>query len=139
MMLPIAVGIALAIGLAVLATSSGLDRDRAYYPVVLIVIAWYYVLFAVISGSMQALLLESVVMVAFTTVAVIGFRSNLWLAAAGIAAHGVFDSVHDRLIANAGVPGWWPAFCGSIDVAIALYAAWLLAFRRQAARDRRDN
>ncbi len=134
MTLPIVVGIALAIGLAVLATSSGLDRDRAYYPVVLIVIAWYYVLFGVMSGSMQALLLESAVMVAFTTVALIGFRSNLWLAAVGILAHGVFDAVHGRIIANAGVPGWWPAFCGSIDVGIALYAVWLLASARRRAR-----
>src|SRR5688572_21178034 len=106
MMLPVVVGIALAIGLAVLATSSGLDRDRAYYPVVLIVIAWYYVLFAVISGSMRALLLESIAMVVFTALALIGFRSNLWLVAAGIAAHGVFDAVHGRIITNAGVPGW---------------------------------
>jgi hypothetical protein len=39
----------------------GFDRDRALYPTVLIVIASYYVLFAAMSGSVQTVLLESIV------------------------------------------------------------------------------
>jgi hypothetical protein len=131
MILPIVVGIGLAIGVAIVAKTSGLDRDRAYYPVMLIVIAWYYILFAVMSGSMRALLLESIPMVAFTAVALIGFRRNLWLVAGGLAAHGVFDTVHGQIITNTGVPGWWPAFCASIDIAIGLYALCQLAPERR--------
>jgi hypothetical protein len=134
MTLPIGIGIAVAAGLAVLATSSGLDRDRAYYPVMLIVVASYYVLFATMGGSTRALLLELAVMAAFTAVAVAGFRGNLWLAVSGLAAHGLFDVVHERIITNAGMPAWWPAFCSSIDIAAAIYAAWLLASRRPAQR-----
>jgi hypothetical protein len=126
MSLPIVAGIVLAIGVAVMAKSSGLDRDRAYYPVMLIVIAWYYMLFAVMSGSMRAIVLESIPVAAFTAVALFGFRRNLWLVAAGVAAHGVFDTVHGQIITNSGVPGWWPPFCASIDIAIGLYALWQL-------------
>ena len=53
---------------AVFARLVGLDRDRAFYPTVLIVIASTYVLFAVMGGSMHALMIESIAMTAFISV-----------------------------------------------------------------------
>jgi hypothetical protein len=73
-----AIGIVLALTVAVFARSVGFDRDRAYYPTVLIVIASYYVLFAVMGGSMRAVILESIVMSAFLGVAVLGFAFDVW-------------------------------------------------------------
>ena len=61
-MLPYVVGIVLSVGVALFARWVGFDRDRAFYPTVLIVVASYYVLFAVMSGSVQTVLLESIVM-----------------------------------------------------------------------------
>ena len=52
-MLPYVVGVVLSIGVALFARWVGFDRDRAFYPTVLIVIASYYVLFAVMSGSVE--------------------------------------------------------------------------------------
>ena len=60
-MVALMVGALLALGVGLLATGSGLDRDRAFYPVVTIVIASYYALFAVMGESSHALLLESLV------------------------------------------------------------------------------
>ena len=54
-MLPYVVGIVLSIGVALFARFVRLDRDRAFYPTVMIVIASYYVLFAAMSGSVQTL------------------------------------------------------------------------------------
>ena len=34
------------------------------------------------------------------------------------------------LVANPGVPDFWPAFCGAYDVTAAAYLAWLLASGR---------
>jgi hypothetical protein len=62
----------------------------------------------------------------FIAAAAIGFRSSLWVVALALAAHGVFDLVHSRVISNPGVPAWWPAFCGAYDVTAAAYLAWLL-------------
>lgn len=124
--MPYAIGIGLAIVTALLCKVAGFDRDRAIYPVILIVIAWYYVLFAVMGGSDRALSLEVLVMLAFTLVAVLGFAFNLWWVAAAMAGHGVFDWFHDRLITNPGVPAWWPAFCLAIDVGLSAWLAWLL-------------
>ena len=105
------------------------DRDRAFYPTALVVIAWYYILFAAMAGSRSALLGESVQLVVFTTIAVVGFRTNLWWVAIGIAGHGAFDAVHGYLVTNPGMPPWWPAFCGTIDVLLGAILGWLL-YRR---------
>jgi hypothetical protein len=124
--MPYLAGIVLALTVSGLATLVGLDRDRAFYPTLLMVIAAYYVLFAVMGGSGHALGMETVVMTGFLLVAVIGFRKSLWLVVAGLAAHGIFDFLHGHVVANPGVPAWWPAFCLTYDVTAAAFLAWLL-------------
>ena len=129
-----AIGLVLALAVSVFARSVGLDRDRAFYPTVLIVVGAFYVLFAVMGGSTRALLLELMVMALFLCAAVVGFKFNLWLVAAGLAAHGVFDFLHGYILTNPGVPEWWPAFCGAYDVAAAGVLAWLVWSSRIAPR-----
>ena len=65
--------------------------------------------------------------------AVAGFQKNLWLAAVGLAGHGVFDFVHHLFIRNPGVPEWWPGFCGSFDVLAGGVLALLLMQRSRVA------
>ena len=126
MFMPAAIGIVLSASVALFARKVGLDRDRAFYPTVMIVIASYYVLFAAMSGSVQTVLLESVVMSLFAIAAVVGFKSSAWIVVAALAGHGVFDAVHGYLIENAGMPAWWPAWCLAYDVGAAAGLAWLL-------------
>jgi hypothetical protein len=106
------------------AVTSGFDRDRAFYPTVLIVIASYYALFAVMGASRYStLVIEIAVGLVFAVFAVLGFKKSMWLAAAGIAGHGFFDFfVHHALVTNPGMPVWWPGFCGTIDFVIG---GWL--------------
>jgi len=118
--------VVLALTVGLLATGAGLDRDRAFYPVVMIVIASYYVLFAVMGATTYALVLESLVGAVFLAVAVSGFRSSLWVVVVALAAHGVFDLSHGIIISNPGVPSWWPEFCLTYDVTASAYLAWLL-------------
>ena len=125
-MLPYVVGTVLSIGVALFARQVGFDRDRAFYPTVLIVVASYYVLFAAMSGSIQALVLESAVMILFVIAAVIGYKGSAWIVVGALAGHGLQDAVHGHLIANAGVPAWWPAWCLAYDVGAAGALAWLL-------------
>lgn len=119
------VGIVLAVAVSIFARLVGLDRDRAFYATVLIVVGSLYVLFAVMSGSMHALAVELIGMSVFAACAVVGFRKNMWLVVAGLAGHGVFDFFHAGLVSNPGVPVWWPAFCGSYDVVAAACLAWI--------------
>ena len=125
--MPYMIGLVLAVAVGSYATALRLDRDRAFYPTVMMVIAFYYVLFAVIGGSRRALVVESLIAGVFVLAASLGFRSNLWLLVAALAAHGVIDVFHARLVDHPGVPAWWPAWCGAYDVAAACYLAWRLA------------
>jgi hypothetical protein len=120
------IGVSLALGVGVLFTTLRLDRDRAFYPTVTIVIASYYILFAVMGASTRTVVLESLAGAVFLLLAVYGFRSSLWLVVAALAAHGIFDLVHGAAISNPGVPTWWPEFCLGFDVTAAVYLAWLL-------------
>ncbi len=47
------VGAGLALAIAALASCAGFDRGRAFYPTLMVVIASYYGLFAVMGGSIQ--------------------------------------------------------------------------------------
>jgi hypothetical protein len=117
------VGLILSVAAAGFATAIGLDRERAFYPTVLIVIASYYVLFAVMGGSSRALLVEIIVASGFLVSAVLGFKRSLWFVVAAIVGHGVFDFVHHWLVENPGVPGWWPGFCLTFDVVLGVWLA----------------
>lgn len=125
-----AVGIAAAAAVGLFATVIGFDKDRSFYPVVLIVIATLYLLFAVMAGSPGALAAEAIPSLAFVTMAAVGFRRSPWLVVAGLALHGVFDFFHPAVIANPGVPVWWPGWCLSYDVVAAAYLAVLILVRR---------
>jgi hypothetical protein len=130
-----AIGIVLALALTTGATVVGFDRDRVFYPAVLIVIAAYYILFAAIDGSTAVVIKESLVAGGFVLAAVIGFKTRLWLVAAAIAGHGIFDLVHSFLIDNPGVPHWWPGFCMAFDVTAGIYFAVLLSRRSRLSRN----
>lgn len=117
------IGLILSVAVAGFATAIGFDRERAFYPTVLIVIASYYVLFAVMGGSSRALLVEIIVATGFLVFAVIGFKRSLWFAVAAIVGHGVFDFVHHWFVDNPGVPVWWPGFCLTFDVVLGVWLA----------------
>jgi hypothetical protein len=129
------IGLGLAVAVCVFARVSGFDRERVFYPTVVLVVAHYYVLFAVMGSSTPVIALESVVAAAFLGLATIGFKKNLWLTVAALAGHGVFDFFHHLLIRNPGVPVWWPGFCLSFDVLAAGFLAVLL-MRRSAFASR---
>jgi len=129
--MPVAVGIGLAAVVGVFAHIVGFDRDRAFYATVLTVVGSYYVLFAVVAGGGRDLVAEIAFFAVFAALAVIGFRGSLWIVAAGLALHGVFDFFRNSLLVGRGVPAWWPAFCGAYDVMAALGLATLLLVQRR--------
>jgi hypothetical protein len=130
--------VAVILGLVVagFAAMSGFDRDRASYPTVLIVVASYYPLFAVMGASRPSLETEIAVGLVFSVFAVLGFKKTMWLAAAGIAGHGFCDFfVHPALVANPGMPVWWPGFCGTIDIVLGGWLAIRLLEARRKPND----
>jgi len=124
--MPYVIGIVVSLAVAVFARVVGFDRDRAFYPTVVIVVASYYLLFAAMSGSVRTVLLEMIPVAAFIMAAVAGFRSSPWIVVGALAGHGIFDAFHGHVIENSGVPVWWPAWCLAYDVGAAVWYAWLI-------------
>ena len=120
------IGVVLALGISTGATAIGFDRERSFYPTVLMVIALLYALFAIMAGSTDALLRELLPITLFVFAAVAGFKKRLWWAVVGLIGHGLFDFMHGHFISNPGVPAWWPGFCGTYDVVAGAYLAFLL-------------
>ncbi|HEX3154062.1 MAG TPA: hypothetical protein VHV32_05520 [Candidatus Angelobacter sp.] len=116
------VGFLLSLGTIVFAAMVGFARERSFYSTVLIVIATYYVLFAVMGASRRTLMIEIAFASGFILFAVLGFKGSLWLIAAALVGHGIFDFIHPSFIANPGVPHWWPGFCLAFDV---IFGGWL--------------
>jgi hypothetical protein len=123
------IGAGLAVVVCAFAALVGFDRDRVFYPTMVLVVATYYILFAVMGSSTTALAWESLVAAAFFALAAVGFKKNLWLIVAALAGHGVFDFFHHLLIRNPGVPVWWPGFCMAFDVLAGGFLAVLLMRR----------
>lgn len=122
----LAVGTLLALAVGAFATILGLDRERGFYPTVMIVIASLYSLFAVLGGSTQVLMLELLAGAVFVAAAALGFRRSLWIVVLALAGHGLFDLLHGHVITNPGVPAWYAHFCSAYDFVAAAYLAWLL-------------
>jgi len=97
-------GAILAIVIGFLARLTHFDKDKSFYPTVLIVIALLYVLFAKISNDTAALLQESFAALLFLVIAIIGFKYSVWLIVIGLLAHGIFNLIHERFIFNSGIP-----------------------------------
>jgi hypothetical protein len=104
------------------------DIDRGYYATVLIAIASYYVLFAIMAG--EGLVPEAVAAAIFAVAALLGAYRWAPLIGAGILLHGVFDFAHPMLIENSGVPAWWPVFCGGVDIVLGAWVIYLAASKR---------
>ena len=119
-------GITLALFVSASARTTGFDREKGFYPVILIIIASYYGLFALMAGSAYIFSLETLAMILCIAAALAGFRGSLWLVVTALVGHGVFDLIHANLIANPWVPKWWPRFCLGYDFITAACLAWLL-------------
>ena len=130
------IGVALALAVCAFALLSGFDRDRAFYATLLVLVAHYYILFAVMGGSTRALVSESLAAAVFVVLSVVGFKKSLWLVAAALAGHGVFDFFHHAFIPDPGVPAWWPGFCLAFDIPAGAFLALLLLRRPGFATQR---
>ena len=117
----IVIGIILGSVIILTAKFTGFEKNRRFYPVILIVIALLYILFGIIDRRFEVIVFESLFAAMFIGIAVAGFKKNLLIAAFGIFLHGVFDVLHIFMIGNSGVPSFYPHFCLAVDFVLAIY------------------
>lgn len=130
------IGIFIAVIVVLRFRTRRLEKNRWAYPMFLATFPIYYWVFAVYASDYTALLNELMASVVFLAIAYVAYRSRtfatLMLLAIGYVAHAAYDFYHDVLFVNAGVPTWWPEFCGSVDVLIGCYVAYLaFSFRKR--------
>jgi hypothetical protein len=116
-----------------------MDRERVFYPAVVMAVASYYLAFAVVDGRSGVMLSEVAIAAVFVAGAVAGFKFSAWIAVVALAGHGVMDAFHHHLVHNAGVPQVWPGFCMSFDVTAGAFVAWTMRARARAAREPQDS
>lgn len=117
------IGLVLSLSVIIFAKFSGFDRDKSFYPTILIVIAAYYVLFAIISG--HSVLRELLIASVFLVIAVFGAHKSLAIVGAGIAAHGGYDIFHVIYFSKHVAPTWWAPFCASVDFVLGFWVIYL--------------
>lgn len=130
----IILGLCLSILVCLGASVIGLGRERSFYPTVMMVIASFYMLFAAQAWPIGGFLPELSGLVLFAALAIWGFRASNWFVVAALVLHGVFDAFHGFIITNPGVPRWWPVFCLTFDLVMAVFLAMQL-LRTRASRD----
>jgi hypothetical protein len=127
-------GAGLALVLAIFGKLTSYEKDRSFFPTLLIVIASYYLLFAILDGSVSTILIEIAIASFFIVLAIWGSYRFPLIVGAGIALHGIFDFMYGHLYVNNGVPVWWPAFCAGIDIPFGLWIMYL-SYKTRPAND----
>ena len=82
-----------------------------------------------LGGAPGDLATELLIYLPFAALAIVGFRTTMWLVVAGLAGHGVLDLAYPALVAGRGVPSFWPMFCMAYDIVAAACLAALLILR----------
>lgn len=121
------------IGVAVGVLTIGLARiihgQRWLYSLGLLTLPSLYAFFALQAGEQAVGVQEMIYGVPFVVVglvfAFVSVRQSAVVVGAFWILHGLYDLTHSQFITNAGVPGWYPVFCFSVDVVIGAYLLWL--------------
>jgi hypothetical protein len=118
-----------AVGVLTIAFARLIRGQRWVYAVGLLTLPSLYASFALRAGEQAVALKEMMYgvpfLVAGVVFAVLSVRHSAVVVGALWILHGLYDLAHSQLITNAGVPGWYPVWCFSVDVVIGGYLLWL--------------
>ena len=118
-----------AVGVLTIIFARVIHGQRRVYALGLLTLPSLYALFALSAGDHNASVKEMMYglpyLIAGLAFAFVSVRQSAMIVGALWILHGLYDLVHGQLIANAGVPRWYPAFCFSVDVVIGAYVLWL--------------
>jgi len=127
-------GVGLVLAFIALFHAIGLHRERALYPLLLMVIGLAYVLLAASDDAFGLALVEAVVALGFVGAAIAGYRRNLWWVVVALIAHAAFDAAHSAFWPSPAIPHWYAGFCIGADGLLALHLVLLLVVGPLSAR-----
>jgi hypothetical protein len=125
----IAALIGVAVGVLTIVLARLIRGQRWLYSIGLLTLPSLYASFALQAGEPAVGVKEMIYGVPFVVVGLVfAFVSVRWSAVvigAFWILHGLYDLTHSQFITNAGVPGWYPVFCFSVDIVVGAYLLWL--------------
>ena len=125
----IAALIGVAVGVLTIVLARIIRGQHWVYSLGLLTLPSLYAFFALQVGEQAVGVKEMIYGAPFLVVglvfALVSVRQSAVVVGAFWILHGLYDLVHDQFITNAGVPGWYPVFCFSVDVVIGAYLLWL--------------
>lgn len=118
-----------AVGVLTIVLARIIRGQRWLYSIGLLVLPSLYALFALHAGdravSVKEVLYGIPFLVAGLIFAFVSVRHSAVVVGVFWILHGLYDLMHSRLLANPGVPGWYPVWCCSVDVVVGAYLLWL--------------
>ena len=125
----IAALIGVAVGVLTIVLARIIRGQRWLYALGLLTLPSLYALFALLAGEQAVSVKEMIYGIPFVVVGLVFAFVSVSQSAIVVGAfwilHGLYDLTHSQFITNAGVPGWYPVFCFSVDVVIGAYLLWL--------------
>ena len=121
--------IGVAVGVFTIVLARIIRGQRWLYSIGLLTLPSLYASFALLAGEQAVGVKEMIYGVPFVLVglvfAFVSVRQSAIVVGAFWILHGLYDLTHSHFITNAGVPGWYPVFCFSVDAVIGAYLLWL--------------
>lgn len=121
--------VGVAVGVLTIVFAQVIRGQRWLYSLGLLSLPSLYAYFALQAGEQAVGVKEMIYGVPFVVVglafALVSVRQSAVVVGAFWLLHGLYDLTHSQFITNAGVPGWYPVFCFSVDVVIGAYLLWL--------------
>ena len=125
----IAALIGVAVGVLTIVLARIIRGQHWVYSLGLLTLPSLYAFFALQAGEQDVGVKEMIYGAPFVVVglvfALVSVRQSAVVVGAFWILHGLYDLTHNQFIINAGVPGWYPVFCFSVDVVIGAYLLWL--------------
>jgi len=121
--------IGVAVGVFTIVSARIIRGQRWLYSLGLLTLPGLYAFFALQAGDRTVGVKEMIYGVPYVLAglvfAFVSIRQSAVVVGAFWILHAVYDLTHSQFITNAGVPGWYPVFCFSVDVVIGAYLLWL--------------
>jgi len=121
--------VGVALGVLTIFAARIIRGQRWLYSLGLLTLPSLYAFFALRAGDQAVGIKEMIFglpyLIAGLVFAFVSVRQSAIVVGAFWILHGVYDLTHNQFITNAGVPGWYPVFCFSVDVVIGAYLLWL--------------
>jgi len=118
-----------AVGVLTIVSARIIRGQRWVYALGLLTLPSLYAAFALQAGQQGVAVKEMIYglpfLLAGLVFAFVSVRQSAVLVGAFWILHALYDLTHSQFITNAGVPGWYPVFCFSVDGVIGAYLLWL--------------